>query len=325
MRLIRLAILYFHIGENDWLQKKWVVSLDDVDVTSQKIVNEPEIKDRQRKLVFASIKLGKLPDKTADNSIIVPEQERRRAEQAIEAVANIVSIAERCQREINSPSPCVAFIPEDNNEFEWLEFSSGIFAGRDMIADARFQLNLGDELLISLSDRLDGVALLAEALAHTHATGKYHEFVRLFERAFLLPIARLEKKLSSFLIGANLGYTRDEIRQWIQIRDPSIHADLKISQNLVFEVDVTRYIPRMEQAAYDLLLNKGKWREKGIDRRNIWKPEIATTSSRGDLQLTQGKGAKFQFHTFDEFKAYPLDLNGIFNLTSRGLLVKMER
>jgi hypothetical protein len=322
MKLIRLVMLYFHTEDNDQLPKNWAVSINDVNVSSQKIGNAPEIKNKQRQLVFASIKLGKLPDKTDNNAIILQEEERRRTEHAIEAVANMFSIAERCQREISSASPCVAFQPENNDELNWLESSSGILVERDAMPDARFRLKLDDELVKSLSDRLDGVALLAEALAHKHATGKYHEFVRLYERAFLLPVAQLEKKLSQFLTGANLGYTRDEIKRWIQFRHPSIHADMKISQNLTLETDVTRYIPRMEQSAYDLLLNKNIWRDRGTERRNIWKPDIATTSSKYDLQLTQGKGAEFQFHVFDEFKAYPLDLNGILSPLPRGFWSK---
>jgi hypothetical protein len=226
MKLIRIAILYFHTQENNWMRKKWVVRLGDVDISSHKIGIAPEIKDKQRQLIFASTKLEKLPDKTPANYLIVPDTERRKAENAIEAVANMFSVIERCQREISSPTPCIAFFSETNDETEWLESTLGIYAEHEAIPDARFTLELEENLINSLSDRLSGVALLAEALAHTN------------------------------------GYTRDEIKQWVQFRHPATHADLRTTHELVFEADIVRYIPRMEQAAYDLPL----------DRRNIWSP-----------------------------------------------------
>jgi hypothetical protein len=322
MKLVRLAILYFHTKESDWMRESWRVRLADVVVSSQKIGNAPEITDKQRQLVFASTILEKQPIKTPDNYLIVPEEERRKAEQAIETVANIFSVIERCQRDISSPFPCIAFLPETDDEFEWLESSSGIYAQREAIPDARFKLNLDDDLIYSLLDRLKGVALLAEALAHKNATGKYHEFVRLYEHAFHLPLTLLDKKIFNFLSGANLGYTRDEINQWIKFRHPSTHADFKKTKELVFEADIKRYIPRMEQAAYDLLINKNKWHSAETERRNIWKPDNVTVSSNGDLRMIQGERSVFQFQSFDEFNSYPFDLNGFLPNLPKGFWSK---
>ena len=232
MKLVRLVILYFHTKESDWMRESWSVKLDDVVVSSQKIGNAPEITDKQRQLVFAFTKLEKQPIKTPDNYLIVPEEERRKAEQSIETVANIFSVIEQCQRDNSSPYPCIAFLHETDDEFEWLESTAGIYAKREATPDARFKLNLDEDLINSLLDRLKGVALLAEALAHKNATGKYHEFVRLYEHAFQLPILQLGKKIFKFLSGANLGYTRDEINQWIKFRHPSTHADFKKPKSL---------------------------------------------------------------------------------------------
>lgn len=325
MKLIRMALLYFHTKENDWLRYKWVVKLGEVEVASQRIGNAPEIKDQQRQLVFASVKLEKLPEKNSDGFLILSEGERRKAELAIEAVANMFSIAERCRRRISSPSPCVALLPENDDEIEMLETSPGILAERNSIPDVRFKLNLDNVLVSSLSDRMDGVALLAEALANTHATGKYHEFVRLYELAFSRPFTQLEKKLSNFLIGANLGYTRIEIKQWIKFRHPSTHADFQKSNDLVLEADIVRYISRMEQAAYDLLLNKGIWHSSDAGRRNVWIPDVATISDKHDIQAVQGKSGVFQFQIFDEFNAYPLDLNGGLSSLPEGFWSKWKR
>jgi hypothetical protein len=321
MKLIRMALLYFHTKDNEFFNKNWVIKTKEIEVTSLKIGLAPDIPGKQRMLVVASINLGKLPDFTLEKYIKIPEVERRKAEKEIENIANMIAIAQRCQREISSPTPCVALFAENSEEVQWLESFSGILLEPDAIVDARFTLSFDEKLFKSLSDRTDGVALLAEALTHNNATGKYHEFVRLFERAFRLPMISLEKKIFLFLDGANLGYTRDEIIPWIQFRHPSIHADLKKSQNLVLEADITRYIPRMEQAAYDLLLNKEIWRDKSVGRRNIWEPYVATTPSI-NLKITRGEKAEFTFSTFDGFGCYPLDLNGILSKLPEGYWAK---
>ncbi len=171
--MIRMAILSFHTVENDWINKNWTIILGNVDIVSQIIGNAPEIKDKQRQLIFAAIKLENQLNRTPDNYIIVPDAERRKVEYAIEAIANIFSVVERCQREITSPSPCIAFFPETNDEIEWLESMSGIYAEHEAIPDAQFKLNLDDVLIKSLSDRLNGVALMAEALAQL-ITGQFN-------------------------------------------------------------------------------------------------------------------------------------------------------
>ena len=106
MKLARMAIFYFHTKESEWMRKNWAVKLGDVEVSSQRIGNAPEIKDKQRQLVFALTQLEKQPNKTPDNYLIVPENERRKAEYVIEAVPNMFSVIERCQREISSPTCC---------------------------------------------------------------------------------------------------------------------------------------------------------------------------------------------------------------------------
>lgn len=313
MKLIRWATLYFQSLESNWLQQSWKVKIDNIDVISHQIDNAPKIEDKHRILVSAHVELVRWPEKTQDNYIIIPETERKSAEEAIETVANLIAIAEHCQRSISSPSPCVAFLPENEVALEWLETSAGIVANRDSVPDVRFRLEIDEKLLMALSDRLDGVALLSEALAHNHPTGRYHEFIRLYERAFQLSISQLDKKLFQFLRDSELGYERDEIKTWIQLRDAATHADERKSNHLVLESDVTRFIPRMKQAAYDLLLNKKVWRDRSSERRNFWKPVVVTISRQNAIQLTKGKAASFQFQAFDEFKSYPLDLNSGLN------------
>ena len=71
-------------------------------------------------------------------------------------------------------------------------------------------------MLPYLSVRLDGVALLAEARAHEHASGRFHELVRLFEATFRRAGKGRVNPLTEFLASTDLDYTRQEIVVWIQ-------------------------------------------------------------------------------------------------------------
>ncbi|MDP2777848.1 MAG: hypothetical protein Q8O48_09400, partial [Anaerolineales bacterium] len=74
---------------------------------------------------------------------------------------------------------------------------------------------------------------------------------------------------------------------------------------------VRPFIHRMEQAAYDILMNKAVWRSPSQERRNGWHQITATTSPTNDLLITRGEDATFSFQTLDGFGSYPLDLQGI--------------
>ena len=78
----------------------------------------------------------------------------------------------------------------------------------------------------------------------------------------------------------------------------------------------------MEQVAYNLLCNKDVWRKRSTQRRNIWKPDIAITSIKNDLLLKKGKDLEFQSRMFDEFKAYPLDLQRVLTRLPEGFWPK---
>jgi len=196
-------------------------------------------------------------------------------------------------RTILSPHPSVALLPEGDNERKWIEESTGIISKRSAVPDAIFRIELNEKMLECLSDRLDGVALLAEMLSHTHSTGKYHELIRFFECAFQLSPTKMDKKLSQFLRKSGLGYDRDEVKTWLEIRNAATHADRKNDKNFVVELDVTKFIPRMEQAAYDVLLNKVKWRDRSQDKE-------------GYLETTYGHNRKPKEHSNKKRRSYEI-------------------
>ncbi len=173
-----------------------------------------------------------------------------------------------------------------------------------------FRLQLNDILILNLLDRLDGVYILAESLCQEHSTGKYHEFVRLFELAFKKTFTNLTDELFEFLQGSNKGYTKNEISDWINLRHPSTHADFKITQNIIFESDIARFIPRMEQAAYDVLLNKECWLNPKHDRREFWNPSNSITSDCR-IKITGSDGGGASFTIYDKYYVFPEDLNSV--------------
>jgi hypothetical protein len=160
-----------------------------------------------------------------------------------------------------------------------------------------------------LSDREDGVALLVEALSHDHAMGRFHEFIRLFERAFTRPAKTLTSPLNEFL-SPRFGYTAAELSRWFEeLRDPATHADARTE--FLLEADVRPVIDRMEQAAFDVLLNKALWRDPSTDRRDVWAPTAGSTNPRGGAFIVQGTTPVTYGTILDEYGAFPMDLSGV--------------
>jgi len=157
---------------------------------------------------------------------------------------------------------------------------------------------------------LAGVALMAEAHSHRLASGRFREYVRLFESGFAMQFSQMSRKLHQFLHPA-FGYTRAEIVSWIELRDPLTHADGKRTNIILLDGDVRKVTQRMEQAAYDVLFNKAIWHEWSQSRRDLWRPSGLTTSVSADLVIRQGSEGSFTFQVFDEFGVFPRDLQCI--------------
>ncbi|MBA7470758.1 hypothetical protein ES707_06045 [subsurface metagenome] len=268
-------------------------------------------------MVAALVELRKWPGLTNDGLVVVPEEPRKQAERAIETAANMIAIAEGCKRSISSPIPCIAFLPEDSESHAWLDRTKGILSSRQLLSGAKFRVKLDETIQKSLQGRLDGVQLLAEALSHTHATGKFHEFLRLFERAFRCSKDKLAMKLAEFLEPTGQGYTKAEIKKYVvHLRDPATHADKK--PEFVLESDIRPVIRRMEQAAYDVLFNKAEWRSSSTGRRKIWSPPAGTASNSHHLFVVQGSEVALEFQLLDDFDSYPVDLSVSINVLPEG-------
>jgi len=299
MKLVRFATLYFKPNPLQW--NHWEFD-DDGIIVEPYIAHETKNPDFLRLIVKATVNLNERPSITKENVLIIPEASRKLAEKAIENMANYIAVSEMCKRRIKSPVPCVAFIPEDAKTLDWLNKTKGFSVKQK--SQNKFQFSRAKELTKNdLNDRIDGISLLAEALSNDHATGRLHELIRVFERAFKLSPHRLVEPLFQFL--NQQGYSYEEIHNWIfNLRDKSIHADKR--EDYVLESDVRPIIDRIEQAAYDVLLNKAKWRDPSPQRRNISIIKAGTKNENKLFTKTFDK-LTLDLRILDPFGAYPLD------------------
>jgi len=239
----------------------------------------------------------------------VPERERQTARLALETAANIASLGLGCRRELSSPNPYVAFEAESDEEGAWLAESTGLHGGLEGVSNQSIQHRLdleSEEQLSSLRDRWDGVALLAEAITATRATGRFIDFMRLFERAFRTPAPRLTEPLVAFL-DPRFRYSTDEVRHWTTtMRGSAAHADQR--KEFLIEPDVRPYLARVEQAAWDVLLNKLNWRDPSTNRRLVWSPLGGSVSPAGDLTIAVRSTPTLVAQLTDRWEEFPLDL-----------------
>jgi hypothetical protein len=212
MKLLRFALLTFDPPPENW--REWVMETEAVHLQTE-WARELEA-GKMTLFVTCAGKLSERPVINEDGLVIVPEGPLKQAEEAIENSANLIAVSERCKRSISSPYPSVAFLPEDEETRRWLESTNGILRNRDsgIVSIGGFSVDSESTLELA-SDRQDGVALLAEALAHDHPTGMFHELLRVFERAFCRSSSQLVTPLAEFLAGADMGYSVDEVERWV--------------------------------------------------------------------------------------------------------------
>lgn len=294
------------------------------------LVTAPEIPDRWRKtsmeingmrlnplgyaerekgqslIVYGEVDLLYRPKLTGTKLVVIPKRERSRLEGALERYANVLAVSESLNRKMSSPSPCVALVPEDECDRQLLDNASGILQeGNHAFPDAGRTLDYVTKA-DAIMDRLDGLALLAEALSQDHAAGRFRDLIRVFERAFSQTGETLRHSLSKFLEGTEFGYTASEVQRWVRTRDRVSHADQ--GRQVLLEKDVAWLVHRVEQAAYDVLMNKRVWRNHSIDRRSVWKPVTGTTSPDGGVFIIRAQAGTLRYHIFDPFRCFPLDL-----------------
>lgn len=303
MQLSRAAYVVFERFQADWTVAKFEIG--DISVA----VFKGKYKEKFPVYVQATKKLEYKPKVTKEGAVVVNNKIRRQLEICIEKVADLLTLVTPSPRKIVSPMPCIFFHFENDNERKWLEEKKSVLYKR---ADKTHGIPVSTlssldvtNYLPELADRLDGVEIIAEAHNHTHMCGKFNQYFRLFERAFRVGNEKLVPLLQMFFKSLRYCYTPEEIQNWMNIRNEIVHG--KGSFKRIGESYVTPYIQRIEQAAYDILMNKSLWNQSDTSRRKLWYPEVC--SGKNCLHVKVGNRDYSKFNVLDEHGVFPLDFN----------------
>lgn len=300
MKVARIAVVEFSDEINEFWLSHGVYT-----ASAEVIILETKIEKSKSTLLLASIvKLNKALKKNAIGDVIVPEVELTTAEVAIECVSNLISVSENVGRKIASPNPCVIFIAENKNEEEWLLGCEGVEGKVEPKPSIKSRVE-PEQMLDIAKSRMDGVALMSEALSCDNSSAKFKEFIRVFELAFKRENRGLIKPLSKFLNNCNRNYSENEIEKWISFyRHKSIHAN---GSEFLLEAHINTIIHRVEQAAYEVLLTKTEWGNASTNRTSTWGSTDVQFKSKNNY-VTRNYDIKVISVTMDERGAYPLTL-----------------
>ena len=303
MQLIRLATLYL-VPPPDPFRPIGITS----GPIQTSVLAHGQLEGRLRALLTSHVPLSSPLALSQDRRIAVPQEQRVDAEREIQYLGNTIAVREGCKRQIRSPSISVAFQPEDEADRHLLSSAVGLVRNSRAIFGVQPSVDLSPEQFATvLRDREDGLALLAEALSHEHPTGQFHEYLRLFERAFGLGPTDLVLPLSTFLEAAGQGFTKSEVEDWLlRLRHPTTHADRR--PIFFLESDIRPVTWRMRQAAYDVLFNKALWRDDAPSRRDGWSPPAWMSAPReAPIIAREGGAFRAQLQWLDDFGVFPFD------------------
>lgn len=250
------------------------------------------------------------PLELIDGAISVPDGVREQAEAAIVEYADIVGVLHQCKRVIRSPERCVAMRPSNEDEKSALREITHLRPNPSRWATARVMPPTFPAVLSAgLTDRRDGLALLADSLAEDTAVARARELFRLFERAFRRGPSDTVAPLTTFLQSHPrqdaLAYDEPEVRHWLEhLRAESVHADRRPSY--ARSVDVEPYLARMEFAGYDVLFNKERWRHPSAGRRPQQYFMSAVDKQRRNVTMLHA-GSELLLEWMDHWGVYPLD------------------
>ncbi|HEV2969252.1 MAG TPA: hypothetical protein VGY55_04620 [Pirellulales bacterium] len=311
MQLLRMIVAKFEsLSIGDWTEKTLTFGLLPVEMFAKGF-------DATGLDVYLTCQcpLSSYPSSNGDGDLEPQDDVRRHLEEQLELAVNAVSVATRSRRSIRSVDPCVAFIPESDAERVWLDAHRGIARGQ--FAHPHGHPRISFSVIQQLcADRADGIALMSEAIAHPHPSGRFHELFRVFERAFKTACGQLSTPLSKFLAPNGCGYTPDEIKKWIDLRGPLTHADRRPA--FLLERDAAPVVHRMEQAAIDVLVNKQLWRDSSTAREQRWRPQFGSSDAGAGVFVMKDLGAELKFDIMDQFGVYPLDLKYRLELAPAG-------
>ncbi len=278
-------------------------------------VQWPDPASRPAVLFVHSAAVGLPSELDASGRVVVPDQDRRRSEAAIEEFADLLAVAHQCRRTVRSPQRSVALVPEVAGEFgSATELSYG---SATKPSGARLLPELcADKLPDATYGRPEGLRLLASALSEESPGGRAREFYRLIEAAFGEALGALKKPLHEFLSTAPhaMKFTKKETDHWVMMRGAAMHGDRYIAPNEA----IAPYLERLQWAAYDLVLHKEHWGTKDCARR----PGLAILSgpSTDGSVITFYPSATIPIDFMDPFGVYAVDRRASLSLHGPGVL-----
>lgn len=244
--------------------------------------------------------------------LLVPDDVRRRAEQALEIHSSIASVVHHCATELVSPQPFVAVEPTSKEERQVCEVAKRVYLPARGQGYARPVLGEAVDAVPLLEDRQTGLALAQAALANSSAIGRLHELFRVIENGFKLANTGLIQPLFKFLQtypNPALDYRLDEVEAWVKtVRNPATHADRRFSEQVLFDKDVAPFLPRLEQAALDTLFNKRDWHRQNARRRNGVRFATLNGPPETGAILAAARGGELRIdQSLDHFGAFQFD------------------
>ncbi len=247
----------------------------------------------------------------SDHLAAIPDQPRLMAEAAILEYADLLGVTYQCRRVVRSPKPCVALSGEDDQERDTLKAATGLRAPLRSRPRAVLlpEMLAGSSIGVTVVDRLDGLALLADALSEDGPVGQVHDLFRVLERAFATgPVSCIDPLLALLQAGpVDLGWSRDEIADWfLRLRPEVTHADRR--PVYARAADVAPHLGRIEYAAYDVLFNKETWRTTDGARRNAILLG-AGIERDGDTMRIQRPDVTIVMPWIDPFGVFPIDFD----------------
>lgn len=269
--------------------------------------------EKEEHLIFTA-ELNGIDFNIESDTIKIHENIINKVNKNLEDVINLISLSQNTGKNISSTKPSVFLESENLNDTAILQkikrisFNKLVNLARQNI-EHTFDL---DFCLNNFNDRLDGVKIYSEANSTKTSSGKFREYIRLFEKGFKSSNSGLIKPLSDFLLSyTKLNYDKSEIENWINMRNKSIHANCK--DGFLIEREIISLIPRLEQAAIDILFNKSNWGNRSINRRNLFEFKRGIKDSNNNIFLPPLSNENLHLMFFDESKTFPINLKANFD------------
>lgn len=302
MDLVRPAILT--VG-SDILDEMGDVAVDfrlgDVAVRELGRVDESGV------AVVASLPFEGSPS-TADGRVEIGRAMVAELDLGITAAADMLTLARREPVKISGVWPPIGFVGPTP---EWERIEGTTMSIPTALPAMRVEDPIPIEFLLGgvLSDRMEGAALLAEAMAHSNDLGRFGQLLRLLERAFGRGIGKFDGELQRYLAG---GVTRHhfqprEITAWVAGRPRIMHAD-RPDRPIWFHRDVALTVDRLQEAAVDVLFNKVNWHQPDDARRECRVPRRGTLDASGGWFFTRGLAVRTTVRLVEPFGSFPLHL-----------------